>query len=447
MPQTQGQTRADPRHVLLMDFWAEGNRGDAAMQTGLIKLVRSRLPAARLTVMAASGANQWPGLAGELDETGPLADDVVGGIRPWLLGPIKHGPLSVALIRKVVSGTYAALAIAMLPLWPLFRRVPRLDALLPSSTRRSVRALRSADIVLWNCRNIRGGSRIREPYEVWGRTYNAFVAILFGKPVACIGASIWPLRNPLSRFIARAVLGRTIFMSTRDPSSFEYGQILLRGKGVSQKLVPDLSLVVLAENASGRRPLPSEPSRIGLTIVDCFAAGSQARDGYIAALRGFLEGFLLRDGAQLVLVPQVTNVWQSTSSLEQILLEGLDQTKIVRIPGTPTVTQLTSIYRSLDMLIATRMHSAIFALSQGTPAVTIPYIVGGKWGILDMMGACDIDVPYAVITADSLTAKIQSVWARRDAMMEAVEERLPALAAAAADHVRVPLAIYLDDDL
>jgi colanic acid/amylovoran biosynthesis protein len=439
----RSEPRPEPRNVLLLDFWSEKNRGDAAMQVGLVRLVRKRLPAAHLTVMAASGSNQWPGLMHELDETTPLVDEVVGGLRPWLLGPFDSGPLRTALVRKLASGCCAVVSVSMIPLWPILARTRRLDFMLPRSTRRSVRALRSADLVLWNCRNIRGESAIGETYEVWRRLYNATAAIQSGKPVACIGASIWPLRNPLSRAMARGLLQRTSFISVRDHSSYEYARALLRGKTVRLRLLPDLSLSLLADSGPLDRQLPQHPRRLGLTIVDRPTLGEEARKCYVAALRGWLESFLQREGTEIDLIPQVTNRWQSTVTLEDDLLRDIDQARVHRVPGQPTVDELMALYGGVDILVGTRMHSAIFALCQGTPAVTIPYVTGGKWGILDMMGAHDIDVPCVGITAESLTNKVESVWQRRSELLASVRETLPALATSVEDNVAIAVELYM----
>jgi polysaccharide pyruvyl transferase WcaK-like protein len=433
---------AEPREILLLDLWSERNRGDAAMQVALVQLVRERLPASRVTAMAAFGANQWPALRGEFDETGPLVDDFVGGIRPWLLGPFQSGPLSFPVVRKVVSGGYAFMAFWMLLLCPILSRAPILDALLPRSRRRSVAALRSADLVLWNCRNIRGDSAMTEPYQVWGRTYNALAAILFRKPVACIGASIWPLRNPLSRAIARYVLGRCVFVSVRDSSSYEYARSLLHDKSCELHLLPDLSLSLLARSSTLVRQLPSEPLTLGLTVVDDPKSGATARRAYIAALRGYLKEFLGRDGTTVALIPQVTTAWQPTAGLEADLLSGLDPTRVRREDGRPTIHQLTAMYGKVDFLIATRMHSAIIALTQGTPVVAIPYVAGGKWGILDMMGANDVAIPFVGIDADGLERKIESVWRRRQEMLASVATRLPVLAREVEENVAIPVRIF-----
>src|SRR4051812_20495383 len=71
-----------PRRILLLDFWSDRNRGDAAMQIAMIRMLRDLVPDVRLTIMTAYGCNQWPDQVGEFDESGPLADDMVGGLQP-----------------------------------------------------------------------------------------------------------------------------------------------------------------------------------------------------------------------------------------------------------------------------------------------------------------------------------------------------------------------------
>jgi polysaccharide pyruvyl transferase WcaK-like protein len=154
--------------------------------------------------------------------------------------------------------------------------------------------------------------------------------------------------------------------------------------------------------------------------------------------------FLRRDGTEVMLIPQVTTRWQSTAMLEQDLLRGLDPARVDRVDGQPTVDELAALYGSVDFLVATRMHSAIFALCQGTPVVAIPYVAGGKWGILDMMGAHDVDLPFVGIDADRLERKVESVWQRRSELIASVEARLPALAREAEDNVAMPIRDYVN---
>jgi polysaccharide pyruvyl transferase WcaK-like protein len=437
--------RAEPENVLLMHFSSDKNRGDAAIQMGLIQLVRERLPHATVTVMSGYGSNQWPHLKGELDQTAELADAVVGGIRPTFV-TFESRLLRVAWVRKTLNLVTAAGGVCMLPVWRLLAAAPALDTLLPGQLRRSVRALRAADLVIWKGLNFRSSAAWREPYEIWRLAYNPIVALIFRKPVACVGASVWPLEHPVARFLIRHVMGRTSFTSLREADSYANACAYLSGMPAKLELLPDLSLAVLARpgiEAIATRRLPSEPSRIGITVVDWPGAGRVARDRYIESLLGFLSHFLERSGTQAVLIPQAVVAMQETTSLEQILRRDLPPGKFEVLPGTPRVSDLLPLYGQIDLLVATRMHSAIFALCQGTPVVAIPYDAGGKWGILDMMGARDLAVPFEGASTELLEQKAQSVWARRNDISASVLERLPELAELVKRNVSQPIEMYV----
>jgi colanic acid/amylovoran biosynthesis protein len=431
--------------VLLLDFCSEKNRGDAALQIGLIELVRRRLPTARLTVMSALGANQWPQLLDELAISAPLVDEVVGGFRPTFV-PMGSRLLQVRRVRQVAIVTSTLAGLLMLPLWPILAATPGLRALLPRSLRRTLTAMRSADLVLWRGRNFRANPARREPIEVWARLYNMSVAIAFRKPVASVAASVWPLRNRLARSMFRLVLGKTIFMSLRDRSSFDYATGLLHGKATRLELLPDLSLATMAgaSKALAERQPPSRLSRLGLTVNDWGEWDQKSRDGYIDALHGFLTRFLESGDTEVVLIPQVTVEMESSGLIERRLVRELGTERVTVVGGRPTIEDLESLYAGVDLLVATRMHSAIFALCQGTPVVTIPYDAGAKWGVLDIMGAPDLDVPIGEVSADSLQRKVESVWARRAELLASVQASLPALVKAVEANVDIPVGIFIE---
>lgn len=128
----------------------------------------------------------------------------------------------------------------------------------------------------------------------------------------------------------------------------------------------------------------------------------------------FLGHFLDGGGTEVVLIPQVTLEMERTDSIERTLVEKLGADRVRVVGGSPSVMELTSLYAGIDLLIATRLHSAVFALCQGTPVVAIPYDAGAR----------DLDVPFNGLTADLLAHKIEAVWERREELITSVREAL-----------------------
>ena len=94
--------------------------------------------------------------------------------------------------------------------------------------------------------------------------------------------------------------------------------------------------------------------------------------------------------------------------------------KITIIQGEPKVRDLLGIYAQLDFLVATRMHSAIFASVVQTPLIAISYDDGGKWSILEELGYSDFIIPYSKVSSSSLIELISSCWQQKDALLEKV---------------------------
>ena len=431
---------ADRPNVLIVDYWSDRNRGDAAMQIATAELVRKYAPGAKITVMTAYGWNQWPELCSELDETSKHVDAIVGGIRPTFT-PIEGSGLRSAFIRRGVTLVSTMAAWLGSSLIGSIVRKGEYHRFLPKRMRRSAQAISEADIVIWNGRNFRSDSPKREPYEIWQLLYNPKVCFRTGAPVVMIGASVWPLKTRSARRQVAGAIRSTAFTSLRERNSYD---VVTRQLGVEAnrvKVLPDLSLAALRDGASElpeARVLPQWPRRVALTVVDWPNLGVEVRDDYVRGVAGLCR-YLIANGAEAVdLIPQVTYEMESTSRLS-VELRNLVGERLRVADGKPQVSDLASIYAQYDFLIATRMHSAIFASSRRIPVMTIPYDEGGKWGILDMMGVSGVDTPYAFATEANLIRKFDEVWARRDEIRASLTSSLPALMKSVDDNVRLAL--------
>jgi polysaccharide pyruvyl transferase WcaK-like protein len=429
--------------VLIVDYWSDKNRGDAAMQLGLVSLIRESIPSSHITVMAAYGWNQYPEFVSELDETSQVVDEIVGGIRPTFV-PFGKSQYSRAIIRKSLMLASTALMISATPVWKIISKAPFLARLLPHNLQTSIRAIADSDIVFWNGRNFRSDSTKREPYEVWQLLYNPMVCFSFGKRVAAIGASVWPLKRSLTQRMLKKAFESTFFVSLREEESYNYVKQLMGKSNTRIDLLPDLSLVALRASTpafSSLPELPAWPKSVGLTIVDWPNMGPEARNHYVEGLKGSIEKLFAKGTERITIVPQVTYEMEATSEITQGL-EALFPGRVSVQTNTATVDTLAEGYSHFDLLIATRMHSAIFATTRGVPVVTIPYDKGGKWGILTMMGVHNVEVPYDEASAERIFAKVNDVWQRRLGIRESVGRNLPDLFTQVGDNVKIPMDLF-----
>jgi len=441
---------AEPDKILLLDFVSEQNRGDAAIQIGLVELTRMYFPNATLVAIAEIGANQEQWLTEHYEYTLKRKVPVCGGLwhTSYPLGKRQNDRRSHSLpllkfVRNILSlmiNVCLLVAIAM----RIFR--PLLCKFLPRALRETLRHFYEADLVIWRGRNFRSRKEVlKEIYHTFKLVYSPLVCIMIGKPVACVGASVWPLRSPISRFLLKLVFKRCFVVTLRDKPSFDILRKLLSGDASKLALLPDLSFAALkdlsrlcAVRCRGPEVEKTSYKRLGVTIVDWREAGTAARERYVKAMRQILSYVLSDPNTEVFVVPQVTKAWESPLSvLEEIVAVFPAETKgrLHVIEGSLDIEKLLALYQTMDALVATRMHSAVFALSVGTPVLAVCYDVGPKWDILDQLGIKEYIVNYGDDEARVLS-KFKKMW-KGDYPLSHVERNLDTFYRMVGDNIKL----------
>jgi colanic acid/amylovoran biosynthesis protein len=209
------------------------------------------------------------------------------------------------------------------------------------------------------------------------------------------GHSIGPCKSWLGSLIFKAAL-KGAAITVRDRASLA----LLTKWGMPARILPDLAFHLVAEEPNayqGRRSVAIR--RIGLTARE-MGRGQSEQHAYEHRLRVSLNELVAkirldeRTEVEVVGIVQVSDPTTPTNDrhvLERIL-SGIDATTRLATPGDggiPTVSQLLEAYAELDLLVATRMHSAILSGCVARPFVVIEYIGGKARGIVDALGLPD----------------------------------------------------------
>jgi colanic acid/amylovoran biosynthesis protein len=98
---------------------------------------------------------------------------------------------------------------------------------------------------------------------------------------------------------------------------------------------------------------------------------------------------------------------------------------IIEEPLPPDL--LKAVYGRLDLLIGTRMHSNIFAMSQGVPVLAIGY-QQKTMGIMQMVSLDEWVIDIQQISAEVLIQKLAALWERRPAVRDFLLSRTSELA-------------------
>jgi colanic acid/amylovoran biosynthesis protein len=98
----------------------------------------------------------------------------------------------------------------------------------------------------------------------------------------------------------------------------------------------------------------------------------------------------------------------------------------------PTV--LPSVYGQLDLLVGSRMHSNIFALSAGVPVLAIAYLPKTE-AMMSSLGLEEFTLKIESITSDNLIKRFDELWTQRHQVRTNLHSRLELVKEAASLNV------------
>ncbi|HEX6288574.1 MAG TPA: polysaccharide pyruvyl transferase family protein [Herpetosiphonaceae bacterium] len=407
--------------IIVLNAHSPKNAGDLAILEQTMAVLRRAFPAAALTITVND----------ELSDLLPAGASYVGSLMRWVLRVDAQGEWHW---RKPLVPFYALWLVHAALMYRVagLRPLPRLP-----DRRGLMRAYYDADLVV-----VIGGGHLYARHAaniafawLW---LGIALAVLMGKPLLLLPQSFGPLPGTIQRAMLRWLLSHSALTAAREYRSLQ----LLAEIGLRRRvlLLPDLAFAADATplnrmdtdmpeliRSSEGKPL------VGLTLMDWQRQNPQFgnQHGYEQAILALMRHLRQHYDARVVLFAQCTgpNAAHDDRLIARRLVaaaqaQGIDGVALIDAVLSPE--QLKAAYARLDLLVATRMHSAIFALSGYVPALAIGYLYKSV-GIMELLGleryALDIDT----LTAERLCAAFDALWAERERVRERLVRRIPAI--------------------
>ena len=410
--------------IVILNTYSWLNKGDAAIVLGTVHALRAIVPEAEITVVS---------LTPEIDRPHYAAEKLRVVAGPFGLFYAAHIPAGVRAGRFAVG--YLALLGALLASRLTRRPLPRWW---PAGLREVADAIAEADVAI-SC----GGGFWQDS---WGpgvliHVAQVLAALVSGVPVVCLGQSVGPFRSARLRSLVGAVLRRTDAVVLRESESLATihamriaPERLQSGTDMAFALDRDRPARCVTAPRSGRL-------RVGVTArnwsfphaLDRHAAQQRYENALVEAL----EHLLAVHDAEIVFLPQVIGPGNDDDRLVErrlaARLKRPDRVRVIEDDLAPSA--LIEMLGEMDMLLATRFHSAIFAMLARVPVVAIAY-EHKTTGIMRRMDLGQWIVPIETVSGARLIELIAAQLAQREAVIATLnvrvaQERAQALASAA----------------
>ncbi len=213
------------------------------------------------------------------------------------------------------------------------------------------------------------------------------------KPVIFFPQSFGPFANPPSARLCRSILagGNVRKVLVREKISRDLLLDLLGDDG-GEKVAYCPDAVFLLEPAESR-PAADFASRLrrpvlALTLRDWHfpgagttAAKAAARENYLSSLIEVASSFRKRFGGEVLVVPQVRgpDPLENDTAISREFVRryrrenGGEGMSLIPDRFVETPEDIIALFSRVDLVVATRFHSAVFALLARTPAITVAY--------------------------------------------------------------------------
>jgi colanic acid/amylovoran biosynthesis protein len=261
--------------------------------------------------------------------------------------------------------------------------------------KRLIQEIKNSDVVISSGGGYFYSNRKIVPGPMFLQNYlHIKTAQIFRKDIVYFPQSFGPFYDFLSLTMLRDILAydRTIKIFARERSSFVFLRSLLATKKNRDKvdICPDMTFSLRAEDGScdpvSGKGLPRPLILLTLRRWDYPGAKSAAarkknEERYLSAMEKACYSLFKERGGTLAIVPQVRGpgFFENDRIISLKLWKKLKKTipgknlLFVDLPDFVSPHYVMRIFSQADLVLATRFHSAIFALISGVPVISITY--------------------------------------------------------------------------
>jgi len=294
--------------------------------------------------------------------------------------------------------------------------------------------------------------------DTWGiegsRYYRYHNSIFesFGKPVVFLPQAWGPFTNQSIRQLSAAAINLSDCAYARDKRSYQYMSEL---EGVNRQkigLAPDIAYQFKGASAATAMGVLKESGLIstGKNMVGIMpnmqvyvrTEGKGTENKYVKLLIELVKYFLEKHNFSIVLIPHQVQPVKNPEMPDDRFLCDLITVSLGNVPDVIALREyysaeiLKAVIGKMDLIIGSRYHGIIAALSQMIPTL----VLGWSHKYFELL--CDVGIEqyiadYKNLNKEDLLGLAESVWLNREELRRTLEQKVPeqvSKSAGALDH-------------
>ena len=292
---------------------------------------------------------------------------------------------------------------------------------------KSVKKLSSSDIFISSDGDVFGEDYGFFPF-LW-RMYFLSLGILLEKPVVIYAEGAGPFKSRLGIIISRFLFKRCVYISVREKTSLEH-LVNLGIEGKKIHLVAD-SAFLLKPSPKGLNYRKKGKKLIGIAVSRLVSAyGFPHKEGetpyasFVSFMAKLMDWIIEDLDANIIMIPHAIQAERDDYQTACDILRKIKNKNQVKILSRNFgAADYKKAISHCDLIIASRLHAAIGALSSFVPAIGIAYS-HKMMGIYKSLGAGDLVINIKNCDWE-ITKKIKKVLANSDSIKKKLRKRMP----------------------
>ncbi len=418
--------------IPLIGPWLD--KGESAMLVAMLNAIRSSLPESEIAISAST----FPLEAVDKRRYSEYGIKVKPGLISSFLGLIDRLPGKNKTLKSLVGLAFFLGSILGNLLWLFYYKCTHRDSLyLAGSNHEIISEYKNADWILF-C----GGQNIVQVIPFPLPTFIALYEILFAKalqkPVMIYANTLGPFNFRWAWPLIRWALNKVDLITTREEISKE----ILKDIEIESPTFVTADAAFLTPTISSKEArqliekgagISGEKIMIGLTAIPWHfpkekSAKKRAKlyNNYLEVLAQTADYIIEKWDAYIIFFPQVMvpHKKDDTQVYPKILdkIQHKSQVKILTADYTPE--ELQGMYGCMELLLGTRFHSCILALSRAVPTIAIEYSGHKSTGIMKLLGLEEHVYKIETLTTPELIAEVEKTWKNKEKIRSKIRENV-----------------------
>lgn len=348
--------------IVIANVFSDYNRGGAALTAACIEAVKSAFPDQRISLVAVPFPGR-PTSESHAETIAAFPDvDVLSAPFPVPPGRTRSLITLLASLLTAVTGR-------------------------PAKRSDSLERVADAELVV-----SRGGYIFVERHgwgglvALWNTVYPLVYGSRVGVPTVVFSSSIGPFRTRTSKVLNAWILRRAALVLARDPSSYRRALDL----GVARDRLREVPDSVFATDPPDPEARDRAVRRLGLkdhsfAVVTVRRLRSlPGRPDLIERLAETIAAALEEQIVERIVV--VDHVTGGDAAVSRDLVERVGDQRVEFVDEHLSAAELMALYSAARFVLGCRLHSAVFAVVAGTPAVAISLAEAKAEGVLAEVG-------------------------------------------------------------